>query len=62
VAKELEEVRLDQGKTPLVCVAVNVSETVTGAERYPGIRKARFRHLSRRQPLICPDLLISIPH
>ena len=38
VAKELEEVGLDPGKTRLVCVAVNVSETVTGADRYPEIQ------------------------
>ena len=38
VAKELEEVGLDPGKTCLVCVAVNISETVTGAGRYPEIQ------------------------
>jgi len=38
VAKELEEVGLDPGKTCLVCVAFNIPETVTGAGRYPEIQ------------------------
>jgi hypothetical protein len=38
VAKELEEQGFDPRKTRLVCVAVNASETVKGADTYPQIR------------------------
>jgi hypothetical protein len=35
VAEELEEVRPDQGKTRLVCVAVNISENCHGCRQVP---------------------------
>jgi hypothetical protein len=38
VAKELEVQGLDPRKTRLVCVAVNASETVKGAEKFPEIQ------------------------
>ena len=38
LAKELEEQGFDTRKTRLVCVAVNVSETVEGADKYPEIQ------------------------
>ena len=38
LAKELEEQGLDPGKTRLVCVAVNASETVKDADKYPEIQ------------------------
>ena len=38
VAKELEDVGLDPKKIRLVCVAVNASETVRGADKYPEIQ------------------------
>ncbi len=38
VAKELEEQGLDPRKTRLVCVAVNASETVKEAEKFPEIQ------------------------
>ena len=38
LAKELEGLGLDPRKTRLICIAVNVSETVKDAEKYPEIR------------------------
>jgi hypothetical protein len=38
LAKELEEQGFDTRKTRLVCVAVNVSETVEDADKYPEIQ------------------------
>ena len=38
LAKELEGLGLDPRKTRLICVAVNVSETVKDAEKYPEIQ------------------------
>ncbi len=38
VAKDLEEQGFDPRKTRLVCVAVNASETIKGADTYPEIQ------------------------
>ena len=38
LAKELEGLGLDPRKTRIICVAVNVSETVKDAEKYPEIQ------------------------
>jgi hypothetical protein len=38
VVKELDDGGIDPKKTRLVCVAVNASETVRGADKYPEIQ------------------------
>lgn len=41
LAGELGEIGLDPRKVRLVCIAVNISETVPGASRYPEIQIIR---------------------
>ena len=42
IAAELKEKGLDPAKTRLVCIAVNISETVPGAQKFPDIQIVRI--------------------
>ena len=61
VAEELGEVGLDPEKTRLVCVAVNASETVRGADKYPEIQivMVPFKVPSAEDSYLLPGLLES---